>query len=119
MERIHYAGSSFVTGDQIAHALIDYAHYLTAYNKSASVDIPVRRADGTLGHANFLLGPTSQLVSVSEPDPGPLGEVVDDRLVASLRELSVVQPIARPRAVMSELSFDAFSLDYSDLTEYA
>jgi hypothetical protein len=117
MERIHYAGSSFLTGDLIARALIDYAHFLSIHNSSGSVNIPIRRADGTLGRANFLLGPTSQLVSESE---GSLfGELFDDDLVEVLHDRAIGQPPSRPRPVIPELTFNAFSFDYSDLAEYA
>ncbi|WP_411721607.1 hypothetical protein [Mycetocola sp.] len=116
MERIHYAGSSFVTGDLIARALIDYARFLTAHNSSASVDIPIRRADGTVGRANFLLGPTSQLVSESEGSR--FGELFDDDVVHMLRDRSLGLNVSEPRPVQ-ELSFNAFSYDYSDLAEYA
>ncbi|MET4640102.1 hypothetical protein [Mycetocola sp. 2940] len=116
MERIHYAGSSFVTGDLIARALIDYAHFLTAHNTSASVDIPIRRPDGTVGRANFLLGPTSQLVSESEGSR--FSELVDNELVELLHDRSIGMHDSHPRPV-NELSFNAFSFDYSDLAEYA
>ena len=117
MERIHYAGSSFVTGDLIARALIDYAHFLTAHNTSAAVDIPIRRDDGTVGRANFLLGPTSQLVSESEGNR--FSELFDDELVAQLRDRALGLQDSHPRPNKSELSFNAFSFDYSDLAEYA
>jgi hypothetical protein len=117
MERIHYAGSSFVTGDLIARALIDYAHFLTAHNTSASVDIPIRRADGTVGRANFLLGPTSQLVSESEGSK--FSELFDDDLVTLLHDRSIGIHDSHPRPIMADLSFNAFSFDYSDLAEYA
>ena len=117
MERIHYAGSSFVTGDLIARALIDYAHFLTAHNTSASVDIPIRKSDGTVGRANFLLGPTSQLVSESEGSR--FSELLDDDLVEHLHDRSLGLNQTHPRPVMAELTFNAFSFDYSDLAEYA
>lgn len=118
MERIHYAGSSFVTGDRIAKALIDYAHFLTTHNTSASVDIPVRKRDGSVGRANFFLGPMSQLVSESEGDP--FGELLDDELVISLYDRAESRRDSDPQLVIAELvSADAFSLDYSDLAEYA
>jgi hypothetical protein len=116
VERIHYAGSSFVTGDLIARALIDYAHFLTAHNTSASVDIPIRRVDGTVGRANFLLGPTSQLVSESEGSR--FGELYDDDLVELLHHRSAGLHDSHPRP-LPDFSFNAFSLDYSDLAEYA
>ncbi len=113
MERIHYAGSSFLTGDLIARALIDYAHYLTAHNMSATVDIPIRKADGSEARANFLLVPTSQVVAESELSA--FDELVDDDLVATLRDRMIGLPISRPGPIPANPSFDAFS--YSDLVE--
>lgn len=115
MERIHYAGSSFLTGDSIARALVDYAHFLAAHNTSAAIDIPVCKADGSTGRANFLLVPTSQLVSESEPSA--YAEVVDDELVQVLLDRSVGLHYSHPRPVMSDFSFEAFA--YSDLAELA
>ena len=115
MERIHYAGSSFLTGDLIARALIDYAHFLTAHNTSAAVDIPIRRADGSTARANFLLVPNSQLVSESEPSL--YDEVLDSELVGVLHDRTIGLHHSHPRPVMSESSFDAFT--YSDLVEMA
>lgn len=119
MERIHYAGSSFVTGDRIAQALVGYAHFLTAHNTSASVDIPIRKDDGSVGHANFLLGPMSQLVSESEGSR--FGELLDDELVLMLNDRAVGRHDSHPQPVIATAEMsrdDAFSL-YSDLAEYA
>lgn len=117
MERIHYAGSSFLTGDQIARALVDFARFLTAHNSSAAVDIPVRRPDGSTARANFLLVPTSQLVSESEAST--FGEIVDDDLVKELRDRSSgTRPThARPEFFSTDYSFDSFT--YSDLAQLA
>lgn len=115
MERIHYAGSSFLTGDLIARALIDYAHFLTAHNTSAAVDIPVRRSDGSTARANFLLVPTSQIVSESESSD--YSEILDDELVLLLRQRSVGRQHTISQPVLSDASFDAFT--YSDLVEMA
>ena len=117
MERIHYAGSSFLTGDSIARALVDFARFLTAHNSSAAVDIPVRRPDGSTARANFLLVPTSQLVSESEASA--LGEIVADDLVNDLRDRSIGMRPTQPRQAFAgpDYSFDAFT--YSDLGELA
>ena len=115
MERIHYAGSSFLTGDLIARALVDYAHYLTAHHTSAAVDIPVRRQDGSTARANFLLVPTSQIVSESEASR--FSEILDDDLVRSLRDRVIGRVHAYPQPVMSDASFEAFT--YSDLAQMA
>jgi len=116
MERIHYAGSSFLTGDLIARALIDYAHFLAAHNTSAAVEIPVRRPDGSTSRANFLLVPTSQLVS--ETELSPFGEIIDDHLVQELHDRSIGMRPSHPAVPVGlERAFDTFT--YSDLAELA
>ncbi|MCP2032179.1 hypothetical protein L1277_002278 [Okibacterium sp. HSC-33S16] len=83
MKRVFYAGASFATGDAIADTLAAYAVHLMQHRTVASVEIPIRKADGSEGRALFLLGPSSELVLKPEPDVGR--ELEDDVLVASLR----------------------------------
>ncbi|MCU1479278.1 MAG: hypothetical protein JWQ19_64 [Subtercola sp.] len=99
MERIHYASGSILTGTAIARALLEYAEALAEKNESATVDIPTRREDGSTGRANFLIGPSSQIVSDTEQSE--FQELVDDDLVASfvestrkLRHVNIVLPDA-------------------------
>ena len=100
MERIHYAGGDVLTGTKIARALLDYAEALAEMNDSATVDIPARHEDGSIGRANLLIGPSSQLIS--ETEDSDFDEFEDDALVAQfveetrrLRSGSEVKP-ARP-----------------------
>ncbi|PPF77689.1 hypothetical protein C5B96_15250 [Subtercola sp. Z020] len=79
MERIHYAGGSVLTGTEIARALLEYAGALASTESSATVDIPCRHDDGSLGRANFLIGPASQLVSETEPSDAE--ELVEPELI--------------------------------------
>lgn len=79
MERIHYADDSLLTGTDIAQSLLRYASALARKGSSATVDIPIRREDGSVGHASFLLGPASQMVS--EDEVSPFDEIVDQHLV--------------------------------------
>ena len=79
MHRVQYAGGSVLTGDAIATALLEYASALARNATSATVEIPVREADGERGIAQVLIGPASQLVSTHEP--GVLDEIEDDELV--------------------------------------
>lgn len=83
MQLLHYANGALLTGTDIAHALVDYAESLARHGSSASVDIPIREADGSLGRANFLIGPASQIVG--ETTSSDYDEVVDTELVASMR----------------------------------
>ena len=84
MQRIYFCtGSSFFTGDAIAAAVLDYALALGELHRFASVDLPVRRLDGSEGRATLLLGPVSQISTESvETD---LPEVLDADLVAGVR----------------------------------
>ena len=83
MERIHYAGGTIVTGTEIARALLQYAAALAKNDTSATIDVPARDENGRLTTANLLIGPASQLVSLSEASQDE--EIVDEELVAELR----------------------------------
>jgi hypothetical protein len=82
MDVIHYSGGSFMTGTDIAEALLAYARALAANEDSATVNVPTRQVDGALGRAQFLIGPASQIVS--ETVATDLVEVIDRELVARL-----------------------------------
>jgi hypothetical protein len=81
MHRVQYAGGSVLTGDDIATALLEYAAALARNASSATVEIPVREADGERGVAQVLIGPASQFVSTHEP--GNAAEIEDAALVES------------------------------------
>ncbi|RKR76510.1 hypothetical protein [Frondihabitans australicus] len=98
MERIHYADESVLTGSEIAQGLLHYAAALARRGTSATVDIPIRKPDGTLGRASFLLGPASQMVSESEDSP--YEEIVDPGLLESFA--SEESRLANPQAVAAE-----------------
>lgn len=82
MEMIYYANGTLRTGTNISRAVLAYAGALARRNSSATVDIPVRRADGTVGRANLLLGPASQLLAETYADEG--AEIEDAELVDTL-----------------------------------
>lgn len=94
MERIYYAGTSIVTGDELAEALLGYAQALAANRSSASVELPVLLPDGNTGSARIVLGSASEIVAVAEP-AGPV-DIVDaplvQRLLALTRELGSPSP---------------------------
>lgn len=96
MERIHYAGSSVLTGTAIARSLLRYAEALALRKGSMTVEIPVRQPSGRVGHAALLIGPASQLFSESEDSDDD--ELVDEELVERFtREadrLGVSHPVA-------------------------
>lgn len=95
MERIHYAGGTIVTGTDISRALLDYAAVLARNEASTTIDVPVRDEEGHRTHANLLIGPASQLISVTEPSD--LEEIVDEELVAELR--AKTERLGPPRAI--------------------
>ena len=98
MERIYYAGDHFLTGTEIARALVAYAAALAQRGTAAAIEIPVRHEDD--GHrvvVNFLVGPASQLVTEAV-EAGDDEEIRDDELLGRLRaltaELAPMHPVA-------------------------
>ena len=83
MERLNYAGESILTGSAIAEAVLDYAEALAKSEGSATIEIPTREPDGTIGVARLLIGPASQLITVEERSGLP--EVEDDELVEDFK----------------------------------
>lgn len=97
MKLITYAGGEFLTGDDIASALLRCGQALASDEDARSVTIPILNDDGSRGSAEFLVGPASQIVARDVDTE--FDELVDtgitdelDRLVASLH------PTARPEA---------------------
>ena len=80
MDRIHYAGNSILTGSAIAAALLEYAQALAKVGTSATVEIPTRAEDGSIGRSKLLVGPASQLISDAEESTDD--EIIDEELVA-------------------------------------
>lgn len=83
---IMYAGSEYLTGDEIANALLHYCRALGDEVRAEIVQIPVREPDDTVVTATFLIGPASQIVTKAVHGRGP--ELEDPQLVARLRELT-------------------------------
>ena len=68
MKRIFHPGGSIVTGSALADAVMLYAEALSNRRETDVVDIPVISDDGSPGRAQFLIGASSQLVSVTSAD---------------------------------------------------
>lgn len=66
MKRIFYASGSVVTGDRTAEAVLRYAQVLAQRSGSDVIDIPVLSDGGTVGRAQLLIGPVSELMVVTE-----------------------------------------------------
>jgi hypothetical protein len=107
MERIYYASGVVQTGSSISRALLSYAELLSRHKASATVDIPVRRPDGSEGRANLLIGPASQLLSESY-DEQP--ELTDEKLVAEIE--------AKTRRLMGGPAGPLDDADFGDLDIY-
>jgi hypothetical protein len=112
MDKIHYAGETLVTGTDIARALLAYAQALAVNEKSATVDVPLRQPDGSLGRGEFLIGPSSQIIAESyETD---LPEVIDEALVASFEAATRALGPAQVVPIDPE-EYSADSIDDLDL----
>jgi hypothetical protein len=82
MKRIHYAGTSFVTGDVLARALIAYARALSDTATSDVVEVPIVRRDGSPGRVELLMLPTGGMLF--ETEPTLLRELVDEAVTEDL-----------------------------------
>lgn len=85
MKRVTYAGSDFLTGDEIATALLECSEALAEAGEADTVSVPTREADGSVGLVMVLIGPASQIVARHELVPGE--ELVDQDAVARLRAI--------------------------------
>ncbi|MFC0680291.1 hypothetical protein ACFFGH_20850 [Lysobacter korlensis] len=64
MERVHHgAGSSFVTGSDIAQVLIEYARWVAVRGQVDIVSVPTRAVDGSIGRIAVLLTATTQMAT--------------------------------------------------------
>lgn len=94
MKLVIYAGEHYLTGDEIARALVDYSQALAENDTAESVTIPIREADGSEGSAVFLVGPASQIV-VKTVTHGQ-DELVDEATVKEIRaRIRRLRPAAR------------------------
>ncbi|NYF17357.1 hypothetical protein HDC37_002185 [Microbacterium sp. AK009] len=94
MKVIVYAGSEFLTGDDLATALLEYSESLGAAHAAHIVEIPVREPDGSTVGATFLVGPASQIVVKDAPLSG--AELSAPDVVAQLQSLTREQrPVMR------------------------
>lgn len=97
MDRITYAGETFLTGSAIAHALLDFAQALAQVGSSATVTIPTVSETGESVSSEVLVGPASQLITTEVSSD--FDEPLDAALVERIRALAEEQrrgPIAHP-----------------------
>jgi len=84
MKRIYHPGGSIITGSALADAVMLYAEALSNRRETDVVDIPVIDADGSYGRAQFLIGSSSQLVSVTTADGD--SELTETATILALQE---------------------------------
>jgi len=83
MHRIDYGTIAYVTGDEIARAVIDYAALLARGGDADVVGMPVRESDGIIREVRMLLG-TGMPMAATDLGPGNPEELRDDLLIREL-----------------------------------
>jgi len=96
MKRILYNGGTVITGDAIAHAIIEYASELARHESSDTVDIPTVNAEGDYARAEMLLGPASQFVieTIAAEQEDPADEALVTEIEAKTAQLLAPRPVA-------------------------
>jgi hypothetical protein len=96
MERVHHcAGSSFVTTDAVAEALLEYAREVAETTRTELVEVPTTRDDGSAGRVRVLLNKETQLSAESiTPAVVTLSEA--DFLRVTTRGLALLRSPAGP-----------------------
>jgi hypothetical protein len=84
MKQIVYAGGSFVTSDEIAGAVLEYAAALANADRAATLLVPTVAESGEPIEVQVLVGPASQLMAEVVEHPGPAPDGVE--FLASVRE---------------------------------
>ncbi|WP_188509847.1 hypothetical protein [Conyzicola nivalis] len=110
MRRVYYSSGSMLTGDSIAHAVMEYAEALAKNGRADIVEIPVVFASGRSGTATLLIGPSSQLASVTEESD--IREPSDDTLVDELRQRAMRLGSPRPGEQQQYADFLSVHEDY-------
>ena len=85
MKRVIYAGSEFVTGDDIAAALMACGQALAEVGEAEAVTVPTREPDGSVVDVTVLIGPASQMVARDVGSDGD--ELVDRDAVARMHAI--------------------------------
>lgn len=95
MKTVIYAGSEFVTGDDIAAALLGCGRALAEAGEAEAVTVPTRGPDGSVVEVTVLIGPASQMVT-RDAEAGR-EELVDEVAIA---RLDTIQRRLRPVAAV-------------------
>ena len=82
VKRLLYAGGSFLTGDLIADAVLDYAAELANAGKAVRLDVPSLDLEQRHERVSMVVGPASQIFV----EPVSVGqEMEDETFLAELR----------------------------------
>lgn len=98
MRRVYYSSGSVLTGDAIANAVLEFAEALAKDGRADIIEIPVILGSGNRGTATLLVGPSSQLASVTEESEfaGPIDDLLVDDLRQRARRLGTHRPVTQP-----------------------
>jgi len=109
MKHLYYPGGSVMTGSDLADALLHYAEALCNRRQVDVVDIPVCGDNGQLRRAQFLIGSSIQLVSVTAESIGP--ELVEPETLDFLNRKAMTGamiPASWTREESAAAQFDEF-----------
>ena len=110
MRRVYYSSGSMLTGEAIAQAVLEYAEALAKDGRADIVEIPVVLPSGRTGTATLLVGPSSQLASVTEESEHAVP--TDDSLVEDLRDRTMRLGSPRPGVQQQYADFLSSHEDY-------
>ncbi len=116
MHRIHYGAVAYLTGDEIARAVLDYAAVLARSSDVDVVAMPVREPDGSLRELRMLLG-SGLPIAATDVGPGNPEELHDDVLIAELqrraaRRRHTVRSLTPQEAADAAAAAEGDFLDY-------
>lgn len=86
MKRILYASGGFITDDEVAEALMQYASVLAIIESADVVTVPGLDEEGRICEIQLLVGPASQILAMSHEAEHT--ELRSGRAVADLHERS-------------------------------
>ena len=78
-----YADETFITDDLVVDLLLEYGRQLADEDSSDLVSFPILLPDGTVGTAQILIGPASEVVAI---DTYEIAELPVDEAVQYLRD---------------------------------
>jgi len=84
MKQLTYAGKSFVTGTDLADAVVRLTAALGLSHETSAIRIPAMDENGHLTTADLVLGPATEVLAIAVDSDRE--EIVDAQIVAELDE---------------------------------